>query len=369
MMKALTIFGTRPETIKLAPVIKELKRHSDKIASKVCVTAQHREMLDPFLKLFDIKPDYDLDIMKRDQTLFDITANSLSGLKGVLEAERPDIVLVQGDTTTAFAASLAAYYLKVKIGHVEAGLRSSNKYDPFPEEINRRLIDHLADSHFAPTRTTQENLLKEGIAEDTIFVTGNTVVDALFMVLDKARGENHLEDLSIKDGNRLILVTGHRRESFGRGLEDICRALKQITELNDDVEIVYPVHLNPNVQEPVHRILDGLDRVHLIKPLNYVSFVQLMDKAYLILTDSGGIQEEAPSLGKPILVMRNATERPEVIEAGAAKLIGTLSETIVGATMELLGNREEYDRMAELPNPYGDGEAARRIVKILMEES
>ena len=368
-MKALTIFGTRPEAIKMAPVVKELERHSE-ITSKVCVTAQHREMLDPFLKLLKLSPDYDLDIMEQDQTLFDVTTKALSGIKDVLETEQPNIVLVQGDTTTAFAASLAAFYLKVKIGHVEAGLRSGDKYNPFPEEINRRLIDHLADLHFAPTNTAKEHLLKEGIAGDTVFVTGNTVIDALFSVLSQ---EFRIESQEFLPGSglltcnsRLILVTGHRRESFGKGVENICQALQRIAELNDDVEIVYPVHLNPNVREPVNRILGGLNRVHLTQPLDYVSFIRLMDKAYLILTDSGGIQEEASSLGKPVLVMRNATERPEAIEVGAAKLVGTSPSSIVKETTRLLNDEQEYRRMAQAPNPYGDGHAAEKIVKILM---
>ena len=367
-MRILTILGTRPEAIKLAPVIKEMAKHSNKIVSKVCITAQHREMLDPFLQLFGIQPDYDLNLMKPNQTLFDITVNALSSLKDVLEAERPDIVLVQGDTTTAFATSLAAFYLKIKVGHVEAGLRSGKKYNPFPEEINRKFIDHLADLHFAPTETAKRNLLMEGIKENTIFITGNTVIDALLMVLNQDN-EKSLPDLPLKRSTKLILVTGHRRESFGEDLENICRALRRIAQLNDDVEIVYPVHLNPNVQEPVRRILDSIERVHLIEPLDYAAFVQLMNKAYLILTDSGGIQEEAPSLGKPVLVMRNATERPEVIEVGAAKLVGTYEDSIVNETMKLLRDNEEYNRMAQAPNPYGDGKAAERIVKILLEGS
>lgn len=294
--KVLTIFGTRPEAIKLAPVIMELGKHPDRFVSKVCVTAQHREMLDPFLKLFGIKPDYDLNIMKPDQTLFDITTKTLSGLKDVLEAERPDIVLVQGDTTTAFAASLAAFYLKIKLGHVEAGLRSGNKYKPFPEEINRRLIDHLADLHFAPTKRARENLLAEGVRDESIFVTGNTVVDALFIILERTRGRDQLAGLSLNSGRRIILVTAYRRESFGTGLANICRALKKIVELAEDVEIVYPVHLNPNVRITVERFLKGVDRVHLIEPLDYVGFVHLMNQAYLILTDSGGHPRGGPVL-------------------------------------------------------------------------
>ncbi len=358
--------GTRPEAIKLAPVIQELEKRSREFISKVCVTAQHREMLDPFLKLFKIVPDYDLNIMRPNQTLFDITANVLMGLKRILEAEKPDILLVQGDTTTALAASLASFYLKIKIGHVEAGLRSGDKYNPFPEEINRRLIDHLADLHFAPTERAKKNLLSEGIKDETIFVTGNTVVDALFMILERAK-DNDQPPLPTNPDFRLILVTCHRRESFGEDLRNICQAIRRIVELHPDVEVVYPVHLNPNVQTPVRQILGGVERVHLIDPLDYIPFVQLMNKAYLILTDSGGIQEEAPSLGKPVLVMRNATERPEVLEVGAAKLVGTTVDRIVEETNRLLRDQNLYARMASAPNPYGDGRAAERIVDLLVK--
>lgn len=366
MVKVLTVLGTRPEAIKLAPVIKELEQHPG-VASKVCVTAQHREMLDPFLKLFEIKPDYDLDIMQPNQSLFDVTAKALLGLKDVLDAERPDIILVQGDTTTAFAAALAAFYLKIRVGHVEAGLRTENKYNPFPEEINRRLVTHLADFHFAPTERARANLLAEGVRDEAICVTGNTVVDALLMTLERTRGQDPLPDLPIEPDRRLLLVTAHRRESFGEGLINICRALKEIAESTDDVEIVYPVHLNPNVRATVQRELRGIERVHLMPPLDYVSFVHLMSRAYLILTDSGGIQEEAPSLGKPVLVMREATERPEAIEAGVAKLVGTAPQRIVGETLRLLKDGEEYNRMARARNPFGDGHAAKRIVDVLLK--
>jgi UDP-N-acetylglucosamine 2-epimerase (non-hydrolysing) len=365
--KILTVLGTRPEAIKLASVIKELERHPERLVSRVCVTAQHRQMLDPFLKFFGIKSDYDLNVMEQNQTLFDVTTKILLSLKEILMTERPDVVLVQGDTTTAFAASLAAFYSKVRIGHIEAGLRSGDKYNPFPEEINRRLVDHLSDLHFAPTETARQYLLKEGIEDKTIFITGNTVIDTLLMILDGTKGSNYLKDLPVKDGNRLILVTAHRRESFGEGIENICYALRRIVELNHDVEIIYPVHLNPNVQRPVNQILGDLDRVHLMEPLDYVIFVQLMNKAYLILTDSGGIQEEAPSLGKPVLVMRNSTERPEVIEAGAARLVGTTPDSIISETQRLLNDVEEYNKMSHSPNPYGDGKAAQRIVKVLVE--
>lgn len=365
MKKILTILGTRPEAIKLAPVIKELERRSDNFVSRVCVTAQHREMLDPFLQLFNIKPDWDLNIMKPNQSPFDVTSSVLSKLKPILEEGKPDIVLVQGDTTTAFATALAAFYLKIKIGHVEAGLRTAEKYNPFPEEINRRLISHLADLHFAPTERAKRNLVAEGIDEGAIFVTGNTVIDALFMVLERTKDQDYLIDLPLDPEKKIILVTAHRRESFGKDLENICLALRKIVELDESVEIVYPVHLNPHVQEPVKRILGGIERIHLIKPLDYVSFVQLMNRAYLILTDSGGIQEEAPSLGKPVLVMRKTTERPEALEAGTAKLVGTEPERIVEETLCLLRNPEEYQRMSSAKNPFGDGQAAQRIASIL----
>jgi UDP-N-acetylglucosamine 2-epimerase (non-hydrolysing) len=369
-MKTLTVFGTRPEAIKLAPVIKELERHPE-IQSKVCVTAQHREMLDPFLELFAIEPDWDLNIMKPDQSLFDVTSSVLKGLEGILKSERPDIVLIQGDTTTAFASALAAFYRRIPVGHVEAGLRSHEKYNPFPEEINRRLADILADIFFAPTERAKTNLIKEGIGENKVFVTGNTVIDALFLVLNQESRVENQEPLGdsgfLTDGSRLILVTSHRRESFGQGLENICLALKKIAERNKDVEIVYPVHLNPKVRKPVAKILTGIERIHLLEPLDYRPFVLLMDKAYMILTDSGGIQEEGPALNKPVLVMRNATERPEVIAVGAGKLVGTEVDSIVKEAQNLLANNDEYKRMAAAPNPYGDGHAAKRIVEILME--
>jgi len=368
MIKVLTVLGTRPEAIKLAPVIKELERQNDKFTSRVCVTGQHREMLAPFLQLFDIKPDWDLDIMKPNQSLFDVTVSALTKLRPVLETENPDIVLVQGDTTTAFVAALAAFYLKIKIGHVEAGLRTADKYNPFPEEINRRLISHLADLHFAPTSRAKANLLAEGIDEGSVFVTGNTVIDALFMILERTEGQNLLADLPLQPDKKLILVTAHRRESFGEGLINICQALIEIIRRVPNVEVVYPVHLNPNVRSTVERYLAGVDRIHLIEPLDYVSFVHLMNRAYLILTDSGGIQEEAPSLGKPVLVLRKVSERPEAIEAGAAKVVGTDAKSIVEETLLLLEDEREYSKMAKASNPFGDGHAAERIVKIILEE-
>lgn len=365
MRTVLTIFGTRPEAVKLAPVIKELERHPG-FASRVCVTAQHREMLDPFLKLFEIVPDYDLNVMQPRQSLFDVTSRVLLGLEGVLEEEKPDVVLIQGDTTTAFAGALAAFYAKKKIGHVEAGLRTEDRYNPFPEEINRRLVTHLADLHFAPTERARANLLAEGIRDEMVFVTGNTVIDSLLMTLGRTKGQDHLPDVLDDPGRKLILVTAHRRESFGTGLANITQALREIAARADDVEIVYPVHLNPNVRSAVEGALRGVARVHLIDPVDYVAFVHLMERAFLILTDSGGIQEEAPSLNKPVLVMREVTERPEAVETGAAKLVGTSPGTIVEETLRLLRDREEYNRMAKAGNPFGDGHAAERIVSALM---
>lgn len=374
-MKVLTVFGTRPEAIKLAPVIKELEKHPE-IVSRVCVTGQHREMLDQVLQVFGIKPDWDLDLMRKGQSLFDITSDGLRGLESVLKEEKPDIVLVQGDTTTAFVASLAAYYLKIKIGHIEAGLRTEDKYNPFPEEMNRRLVDVLGDSYFAPTQRAEQNLLHEGIPAGRVFVTGNTVIDALLWMvgkqstplsqekLERLFGEKYGLELN---GKRIILVTGHRRESFGEGFENICHGLKLIAEHNPNVQIAYPVHMNPNVREPVYRILGGVENIHLIEPLDYAHFVFLMKRAYLILTDSGGIQEEAPSLGKPVLVMREKTERPEAIEAGVAKLVGTKSERIFRETQRLLSDETEYETMAQAVNPFGDGKAAQRIVQILLK--
>jgi len=366
----LLIFGTRPEAIKLAPVIQELRTHAG-IKPVVCVTGQHREMLDQVLSLFKIQPDYDLNIMRANQSLFDITRQALSKMEMVLKDERPDLVLVQGDTTTAFVGALASFYQKIPVGHVEAGLRTYNKYSPFPEEMDRVLIDHLADLCFVPTKRAQQNLLREGVAKEGIFVTGNTVIDALLWVMQRLPSSipQELEPLlgsgSQLSRRRLILVTGHRRENFRQGLENICRALCEIVKRNNDVEIVYSVHLNPNIREPVFRILRNVPRIHLIEPLGYLPFVQLMRLAYLILTDSGGIQEEAPTLGKPVLVMRNVTERPEGIKAGAARLVGTNVTAIVEATQQLLDDEQEYEQMAKAVNPYGDGKTAKRIVDIL----
>lgn len=364
--KVLFIFGTRPEAIKMAPVIKEFKKHTD-FNVKICTTAQHREMLDQVLKFFNIKSDYDLNLMKPNQSIFDITVNALKALEKVLDLEKPDLIFVQGDTTTALVGALAGFYKKVKIAHIEAGLRSYNKYSPFPEEINRVLVGHLADYHFAPTEKAKENLLKENIKEN-VYVVGNTVIDALFLVLDIIRktgeGEYYKYFHFIDFSKKIILVTGHRRESFGKSFENICYALKEISE-RKDVEIVYPVHLNPNVRKIVNRILKGVKNIHLIEPLDYPYMIWLMNKAYLILTDSGGIQEEAPSLGKPVLVMRKVTERVEGLKAGTAKLVGTDKEKIVIETLELLNNKKKYEKMAKAVNPYGDGKASQRIKSII----
>lgn len=368
------VFGTRPEAIKMAPIIKKLKADSSKLKAVVCVTAQHREMLDQVLGFFEITPDYDLNIMKKNQTLSDITSEGLKGLERVLKKEKPDIVLVQGDTTTTFIASLAAYYLGIKIGHIEAGLRTNNKFNPFPEEINRRLTDCLSDLYFVHTKTARENLIKEGVEKEKIFHTGNSVIDALMMTVKKQNNNKIQTDIKHRflakygitfENKRLILVTGHRRESFGKDFESICRGLKKIASSNSGLQIVYPVHLNPNVQKPVRTILSDINNVHLIEPLDYFSFVWLMNKAYLILTDSGGIQEEAPSLGKPVLVMRKTTERMEGIEAGTAKLVGTDSSKIYSEVTKLLSEKLVYREMAKAVNPYGDGRASNKIVAIL----
>jgi len=374
-MKILTVFGTRPEAIKLAPVIKELERRHG-VISRVCVTAQHRVMLDQALATFQIKPDYDLDIMREDQSLSDVTMCAIAGLKSVLKKSKPNLVLVQGDTTTAFAASLAAFYLKIPIGHVEAGLRTGDKYNPFPEEMNRGLVDSLSDFCFAPTVNAKRNLLREGISSERILVTGNTIIDALLWVRGRRsttigqvflrKSFEKMAGISL-ESERIILVTSHRRESFGKGIENICRALKVIAEHNREIQIIYPVHLNPNVQEPVHRILGEVANIHLIEPLSYPLFVFLMGHAYLILTDSGGIQEEASSLGKPVLVMRGVTERPEALETGGARLVGTEPERIISETQRLLDDKAKYGGMAAAPNPFGDGKAAKRIVDFLAE--
>ena len=369
-MKVMLVFGTRPEAIKMAPLVKGLQARAGEIQTVVCVTAQHREMLDQVLNLFDIVPEHDLNIMKPGQDLYDITGNILSGLKGVLQQEQPDLVLVHGDTTTTLAASLAAFYARVPVGHVEAGLRTGNKQAPFPEEMNRRLTTAIADIHFAPTSASRDNLLREGIAADTIHVTGNTVIDALLAVVEKLRNDKQVQAefaqrfAFLEPGRRLILVTGHRRENFGEGFQNICQALADIAAEHPDVQVLYPVHLNPNVRQPVNEILAarGLANVHLIDPVDYLPFVYLMDRAHIIVTDSGGIQEEAPSLGKPVLVMRDTTERPEAVDAGTVKLVGTSRETIVAEVRRLLTDDRAYATMSRAHNPYGDGKATEKII-------
>jgi UDP-N-acetylglucosamine 2-epimerase (non-hydrolysing) len=366
--KVLIIFGTRPEAIKLIPVLRELERRPEQFMTRVCVTSQQREMQDQVLKLFEVRPDYDLDIMTSDQTLVRITTRMIDKLEEVVSKENPDMVLVQGDTTTAFCGALVAYYHKLKVGHVEAGLRTGNKYAPFPEEINRRLISRLADYHFAPTEHAQDTLLGEGIPPSSIFITGNTVVDALVWVRNRIRQSPPGLPKGLKEvmqGKRLVLVTGHRRESFGEGLKNICNAIRQVAEECSDVVFIYPVHLNPNVQHPVNQILGQQSRVQLIEPLSYESFIWLMDQAEVVITDSGGVQEEAPSLGKPVLVMREETERPEGIASGNALLVGTQQERIVDELIRLLNNPKARLAMGKVNNPYGDGKAACRIVDIL----
>jgi UDP-N-acetylglucosamine 2-epimerase (non-hydrolysing) len=369
-IKVLIVFGTRPEAIKMAPVVKAFKS-ANQIELKVCVTAQHRQMLDQVLELFSIKPDFDLNLMKPNQDLTDITIGVLGGVREVLRGWRPDWVLVHGDTTTTLATSLAAYYEKVTVGHVEAGLRTGDIYSPWPEEVNRQVVSNVARLHFAPTPAARENLIRAGVNKNSIFVTGNTVIDALFDVREKLKVDNRfVKEIrtlipALNVDKKIILVTGHRRENFGDGFENICMALKDIAD-RDDVEIVYPVHLNPNVQEPVRRILGNNHNVHLIAPLDYLPFVYLMSKSHIILTDSGGIQEEAPSLGKPVLVLRDTTERPEALEAGTVKLVGSTRESIVSAAIQLLNSPAEYELMAQATNPFGDGTAANDILQHLL---
>ena len=370
-LRILTVFGTRPEAIKMVSVVRELAAATD-FDVKVCVTAQHRSMLDQVLDLFAIKPDFDLDIMTPGQDLSDITAKVLAGMRTVLREWRPDYVLVHGDTTTTMATSLAAYYERIAVGHVEAGLRTGNIYSPWPEEINRKLTGAIAKLHFAPTEHAKQNLLKEGVPAKNICVTGNTVVDALLDVVQRLETDGALRRQMESQFNfldskkKLVLVTGHRRENFGSGFENICHALNDISQL-DDVEVLYPVHLNPNVQEPVQRILKGNPNIHLIDPVGYLPFVYLMNRASILLTDSGGIQEEAPSLGKPVLVMRDTTERPEAVAAGTVRLVGTSVRSIVDGTRTLLTDPAEYSRMSNAANPYGDGTSALQIVNFLRE--
>lgn len=367
-MKVMTVFGTRPEAIKMAPLVKKLNEEEG-IESVLCVTAQHREMLDQVLELFQLTPDYDLNIMKQNQTINQITSNVLIGLEDVLKKEKPDVVLVHGDTTTTFAAGLASFYQQIKVGHVEAGLRTYDKYSPYPEEMNRVLTGHIADFHFSPTERNRVNLLKEAIDDDNIYITGNTVIDALLEVVDKPY---EFEDETLKnidfEGRRVITVTCHRRENLGENMEHIFGAIRKIAEEFKDVEIIYPMHMNPKVRETANKILKDMERVHLIDPLQYQPFVNLMAKSYFIITDSGGMQEEAPSLGKPVLVVRRETERPEAVEAGTVKLAGVEMETIYKMSKELLIDKTAYDDMAHAANPYGDGHACERIVDILKKK-
>jgi UDP-N-acetylglucosamine 2-epimerase (non-hydrolysing) len=365
-MKAAVIFGTRPEAIKMAPVIKELERR--KLEHCVIVTAQHREMLDQKLEIFGIRPQYDLDIMQANQDLFYVTAAVIQGMKPVLEKERPDIVLVQGDTTTTFAASLAAFYLRIPVGHVEAGLRTGNKYNPFPEEINRRITSRLADLHFAPTAWAKQNLLAEGVPESGIVVTGNTVIDALLMIVDPGYrfSDERLQSIDFEK-RKVILLTAHRRENFGAPMREVFAACRELVERHAEVELVYPVHPNPNVREAADEVLGRVSRVHLIEPMEYRPFVQLMNKCTLIMTDSGGVQEEAPTLGKPVLVLRTTTERPEAVEAGTARLVGTSRANVLAEAERLLTDAAAYKEMSSKANPYGDGQAARRIVDTIAE--
>ena len=372
MHKILIVFGTRPEAIKMAPLVKEFEKHKDSFDMKVCVTAQHREMLDQVLKLFEIKPHYDLDIMRDGQDLYDVTSKVLLGMRDVLNDFKPDVVLVHGDTTTTISTTLAAFYQKIDVGHVEAGLRTGDIYSPWPEEANRLLTTQITKYHFAPTLTNKENLLRERIADEDIIVTGNTVIDSLFMIVEKINSDKALRSniekeitslgFSYDETRKMVLVTGHRRENFGQGFLNICDGLKELAQTHTDVDFVYPVHLNPNVQKPVQEILTGIDNIYLIEPLDYLPFVYLLNKCHLILTDSGGVQEEAPSLGKPVLVMRDTTERPEALEAGTVMLVGTNKETIIKNVSKLLKDELMYKKMSYAHNPYGNGTACAQIV-------
>lgn len=380
MKKIMLVFGTRPEAIKMAPLVKEFQKHPETFQTIVCVTGQHREMLDQVLHLFDIKPDYDLNIMKQGQDLYDVTSRVLLGMRDVLKEVNPDVVLVHGDTTTSTASALAAFYQQIPVGHVEAGLRTHDIYSPWPEEMNRLITGRIATYHFSPTALSKQNLLDEGINEEVITVTGNTVIDALYMVVDKIKSDKQLGeeletllresgyDVNRLNGTRkLVLITGHRRENFGEGFISMCRAIKALTEKYPNVDFVYPMHLNPNVRKPIHEVfgedLSDLDNMFFIEPLEYLSFVYLMEKSTIVLTDSGGIQEEAPGLGKPVLVMRDTTERPEALEAGTVKLVGTDYDKIVNEVSALLDDREYYDKMSKAVNPYGDGLACERIIR------
>lgn len=374
MKKILLVFGTRPEAIKMAPLVKEFQKHPEKFETKVCVTGQHRQMLDQVLDVFEIRPDYDLNIMAPNQDLYDITSKVLLGLRDVIKDCTPEIVFVHGDTTTSMAAALAAFYQQVKVAHIEAGLRTHNLLSPWPEEMNRQVTDRICDYYFAPTPMSKANLIKENIDESKIYVTGNTVIDALLMAVDiiqtkpglEAEIQNTIKEKGYQLSNRkYVLVTGHRRENFGDGFLNICKAIKEIATKHPEIDIVYPVHLNPNVQKPVYELLSGLDNVYLISPLDYLPFIYLMQHSYIILTDSGGVQEEAPSLGKPVLVMRNTTERPEAVDAGTVKLVGTDYNAIVSGVLELLNNRDVYNKMSQAHNPYGDGKSCEKVIREL----
>ena len=369
-LKLMTVFGTRPEAIKMCPLVLEMGKYPDYIEPIVAVTAQHREMLDQVLELFNIKPDYDLNIMASGQTLYDITTRALTGLKEVIEEAKPDMVLVHGDTTTTFAGALAAFYAQVPVGHVEAGLRTGNKYSPYPEEMNRKLTGSIADMHFAPTSTSKANLLKENVNPETILVTGNTVIDALQTTV---KADYEFADAEFNKifarGNRLILMTTHRRENLGEPMRNVYKALRKVLETHADVEAIFPVHKNPKVREIVQEELGGLDRVHLIEPMDYEPFANLMGKVDIVLTDSGGIQEEAPALGKPVLVLRDTTERPEAVDAGTVKLIGTAYEDVLRETNLLLDDSAHYKKMSEATNPYGDGKACERIIRAILQKN
>ena len=379
------VFGTRPEAIKMAPLVKEFQKYPDKFKTIVCVTGQHREMLDQVLRIFEIVPDYDLNIMKQGQDLYDVTSRVLLGMRDVLKDVQPDVVLVHGDTTTSTAAALAAFYQQIPVGHVEAGLRTHNIYSPWPEEMNRQLTGRIATYHFAPTPLSRQNLLAENVNPEQIEVTGNTVIDALFKVVDKIKSDRalgrELEEIMLRsgydvnrlsDGKKMVLITGHRRENFGDGFLSICKAIKAMTQKYPDVDFVYPMHMNPNVRKPIHKVfgedLSNLGNMFFIEPLEYLSFVYLMEKSAIVLTDSGGIQEEAPGLGKPVLVMRDTTERPEALEAGTVKLVGTAYDKIIREVSLLLESKDYYEQMCYAINPYGDGKACERIVRILSDE-
>lgn len=383
MKKIMLVFGTRPEAIKMAPLVKEFQKYPDTFDTIVCVTGQHRQMLDQVLKIFDITPDFDLNIMKQGQDLYDVTARVLTGMRDVLKEAHPDIVLVHGDTTTSTAAALAAFYQQIPVGHVEAGLRTHNIYSPWPEEMNRQITGRIATYNFAPTPLSKQNLLREAVAEDSIIVTGNTVIDALYWVVEKIKNDTALNtelEITLKaagydvsrlaDGKKLILITGHRRENFGDGFINMCTAIKDLTEKYPDVDFVYPMHLNPNVRKPIREVfgedLSNLGNMFFIEPLEYLSFVYLMEKSSIVLTDSGGIQEEAPSLGKPVLVMRDTTERPEALDAGTVKLVGTDYNMIINEVSMLIDDKEAYEKMSKAVNPYGDGFACGRITKVLI---